>query len=316
MRSTSMITTTAEARASRGLLLALLALAMAFGCEAQTQVASGFDDPPPAATVGGEGGDVAAMVAAGEAGWANRDEESGLRAAIEGFAGAVASDPNQPDAWVMLARSHYLLADCHLAFDETKTEEKLSEYEAGKVAAERSLRFAFPEFAQRIAAGSPWQEALGANLLDASAVPALYWRASAMGKWASAEFATLLSYKDEIKAIMQTCLDLDGDYFYSGPSRYFGVFYGRAPAFAGGDLDQSRSFFETSLAEAPNYLGTRVLMAQDYAVKAQDRALFEQQLQTVIDADPEAGGAEIAPENRCEQRKAADLLSRADELFE
>ena len=316
MRSTSMITNPREAGASRGLLLALVTLALALGCESQTQVASGFDDPPPAATGGGEGGDVAAMLAAGAAGWDNRDEESGLRAAIEGYQGAVSADPNQPEAWVMLARSHYLLADCHLAFDEAKTEEKLSEYEAGKVAAERSLRYAFPDFAQRIADGSPWQEALGANLLDASAVPALYWRASAMGKWASAEFATLLSYKDEIKAIMQTCLDLDGDYFYSGPSRYFGVFYGRAPGFAGGDLEQSRSFFETSLAAAPNYFGTRVLMAQDYAVKAQDRELFTQQLQTVIDGDPESGGPEIAPENRCEQRKAQVLLSQADELFE
>jgi len=56
-------------------------------------------------------------------------------------------------------------------------------------------------------------------------------------------------------------------------------------------------------------------MAQDYAIKAQDRALFDQQLQWVLSHDPESM-PELAPENRCEQRKARELLENADEHFE
>ncbi|MEM1417634.1 MAG: TRAP transporter TatT component family protein [Myxococcota bacterium] len=300
-------------RARRVFVGCFLVVGLACGAPARQ---AAWEATPAAEGVatGGEGGDVAASLTLGQEGWANRDEEAGLRQAIAGFQAAVDADPAQPEAWVMLARSHYLLADCHLSFDEMRTEEKQSEFEAGTQAAEFALVHGYPAFAERMRAGARIEETL--DTLDAAAVPALYWRASSLGKWASADFATLLSYKDEIKAIMQTCLDLDSDYFHSGPSRYFGVFYGRAPGFAGGDLEQSKTFFDTSLSEAPNYFGTRVLMAQDYAVKAQDRALFEEQLNIVIQGDPEAGGLEIAPENRCEQRKAQVLLDKADELFE
>jgi len=56
-------------------------------------------------------------------------------------------------------------------------------------------------------------------------------------------------------------------------------------------------------------------MAENLAVKLQDREMFQTQLQLVIDGDPDAlEGA--APENRIEQRKARDLLARIDEFFE
>ena len=70
-------------------------------------------------------------------------------------------------------------------------------------------------------------------------------------------FATILSYKDEIRAIMARCLELDAAYFHSGPHRYFGAFYARVPAFAGGDLERSREHFDTALSVDPNYFDQR-----------------------------------------------------------
>jgi hypothetical protein len=58
-----------------------------------------------------------------------------------------------------------------------------------------------------------------------------------------------------------------------------------------------------------------VLFAVEYAVKAQDRALFERELRFVIDGDPNML-PEVRAENLAEQRKAQQALERADSLFE
>lgn len=191
----------------------------------------------------------------------------------------------------------------------------MSSFQAGTQAAERGLMSLSPEFKERMQAGSRVDQAL--EVLGADAVPALYWRASNLGKWASADsFATLLSYKDEIRAVMAHCLENDRDYFHWGPDRYFGVFFGRAPSFAGGDLERSKTHFEASLSREPNYFGTHVLMAQDYAVKAQDRAVFDEHINYVLNGDPMSAGPELGPENRCEVRKARLLQEQAPTLFE
>ena len=64
----------------------------------------------------------------------------------------------------------------------------------------------------------------------------------------------------------------------------------------------------------PNYLATRVLMAESYATLVGDRALFEQLLNEVIAANPDADAA-IGAENRLEQQKAKRLLNKADDFF-
>ena len=254
------------------------------------------------------------LVAAGEAAWAQRDELAQVDTAIQQFQAAVEAEPGDHESWVKLSRALYFKSDCHLRFQDGADEQFLASFEQGTQAAEHALVALSADFGERMRAGTRIEEAV--DTLDASAVPALYWRSSNLGKWASAKgFATLLSYKDEIRAIMQRCLDLDPTYNHYGPDRYFGVFYGRAPSFAGGDLEQSREHFETSMEHEPNYFATHVLMAQDYAIKAQDRALFDQQLQWVLSHDPESM-PELAPENRCEQRKARELLENADEHFE
>lgn len=291
----------------------LVMVAMVFGCGGGREGA--WDTVPSEQTVQVSEEERVSLGTQAQEAWAGRDEEASVRRAVELYGQLTASEPNNVAHWVSLSRANYFLADCHLSFDEAKKPEMMSTYEEGTRAAERALVVNSSDFGERMRAGTRIEEAI--DVLDASAVPALYWRASNLGKWASADgFATLLSYKDEIRAVMGRCLELDREFFYYGPDRYFGVFYGRAPSFAGGDVARSREHFETSLRQHPNYFATRVLMAQDYAVKTQERAVFDEQLNLVINGDPESAGPEVAPENRCEQRKAQALMARADELFE
>jgi len=249
-----------------------------------------------------------------QAAWETRGDEASLRKAIAAWKEIVESAPGDNAAWTSLSRAYYLLADGHVRFQEDPDDKMLAIFEKSVTAAERALSALSPEFAKLMADDKRIEDAVG--MLDKSAVAALYWRSSSLGKWASMKgFLTLLSKKDEIKAVMEHCLQSDPEFFYQGPDRYFGVYFARAPAFAGGDLDKSRAHFDKSLAAQPNYFGTRVLMAQDLAKKLQDRGLFEEQLKLVIEGDPDLlPGAE--PENAIEQRKAKLLLEQADEFFE
>jgi tetratricopeptide (TPR) repeat protein len=252
------------------------------------------------------------LIGQGDAAWEQRDDAEQVRAAITAWEQANEIDPNDHETWTKIAHAYYFLSDGHLRFsDESAMGET---YQRAIQAAERALRILSPEFARRMSAGERVEQAV--SVLEANAVPALYWRAAALGKWAQREgFATVLSYKDEIRAVMTRCMELDRYYFYAGPDRYFGAFFAVAPSYAGGDLERSRQHFEESLRRFPNYFSTHTLYAENYAVKAQNRQLFEEHLRFVLDNDPNSI-PEAGPENRVEQRKARDLLARIDELFE
>ena len=252
------------------------------------------------------------MAAAAQA-WANRGEESQALAAVEAYKAAVAINPNNAEAWAELSHALYFYADCYLRFDESREEEYISTLDEGTKAGERSLVAQSPGFAAQMQRGALIEDAIGE--LDASAVPALYWRSANLGRWASLDsFATLLSYKDEIRAVMEFCLNNDPTYFYQAPDRYFGVFYARSPGFAGGDMNKSKAHFDRSIEAQPNYLGTRVLLAEEWAVKEVNRGVFEEQLSYVLTTDPNSLPA-VAPENACEQKKAKNLMAEADDLF-
>lgn len=300
----------------RHLWVAIVAAVLSVGCGASR--ASVFDQDPaprrsrPLSTQ--EQSETERLGQEAEAAWGERGQEARLQAAIRAWSRMVEINPNDHETWARLARAHYLHADGHIYFEESRQAELMQVHQRGIEAAEHALDAISPEFGTRRRAGTRMEEAI--TVLEANAVPALYWYAANLGRWAAADgFATVLERKDEIRAVMQKCLDLEATYFHRAPDRYFGAFYARAPSFAGGDLNKSREHFERAIREAPNYFGNHRLFAEEYAVKAQDRALFERELNWVIEHQPNAEPSAI-PENTIEQRKARMLLERAGELFE
>jgi hypothetical protein len=245
--------------------------------------------------------------------WDGRTDVSQAEAAVAALKAATELDPGNAEALSNLSHAIYFLADCHYRFDEDKPELHKSTHEEGTKAGERALAAMSPDFAEKMAAGSRVEDAL--DTLDASAVPALYWRATNLGRWASLEsFATLLSYKDEIRAVLEFCLGADPLYWYQAADRYFGVFYARAPGFAGGDMKKSAAHYRIAMEAHPNYWGNQVSMAEEWAIKEDNKALFEELLNEVVAGDPNVIPY-IKPENMCEQRKAKLLLEDIDEYF-
>lgn len=280
----------------------------ASGC-ATTYNAKWEEKPTAAATTADEA--ATAALTEGDALWAQRADKAKLAEALTKWEAAFEKAPTA-DLAAKLSRGHYLLGDGYYSLEDN-TEARDAEYQKGLDWASRALKLAAPDFAKAMAEGKKHAEAI--TMAPKEAVPAMYWYATNLGKWAATKgFATRLRYKDDIKATMDHVKSLDEMYFYAGPWRYFGAFEAVTAGLAGGSLEKSEVNFKKAVELAPTYLGTKVLWAEQLSVKKQDKDTFKKLLDEVLAADPTAL-AEIEAENRIEQAKAKKLLAKIDEKF-
>ena len=144
-------------------------------------------------------------------------------------------------------------------------------------------------------------------------VPGMYW-------WATNKLWYLnnkpaierVNHRELLEIIMHRIISIEPDYFYGGPYRFFGIFYSRIP---GVEITQSKSYFEKATSSHPDYLGNKVQLSEFYHQKAENRNLFHNQLQSIINIDPIIN-PEIMPENIFYQKRAVHLLNQEETLFE
>jgi len=242
--------------------------------------------------------------------WEKRTTPEEIKLAIADWEKAVEADPSDLESLISLTRANYFLADAYTRGDD---KEYLALMDRAVHWGELAMAAASPEFGTMMRDGGKYPEAVA--LVGKPGVPAMYWYASALGKWAKKKgFAVLVGQKDNVKATMDRCLSLHPDFFYAGPWRYFGAFYAIAPGFAGGDLKKSAEHFSKSLEIEPNYVGTKVLWAQELAGKEQDEETFDKLLNEVI-ATPDDIIPELTPETIAEKQKARELLANRDDIF-
>ena len=262
-----------------------------------------------AADAGGEGASLSEQAMAN---WEKRSDRASLEQAISLWEKMLNQNANDAATLTHLSRGYYLLADGFMRA-AGEEEDMLSTFELGISAGERAMMAASTEFSAQVKEGKKVEEAVG--VIPANGQPSIYWYASNLGKFAVAKgFTTTLFYKDRIYAVMQRVLEIDETFFHGAPHRYFGAFYAKAPSFAGGDMQKSKEHFDRAIELGPDYLGTKVLYAEFYAVKSEDRDLFTKLLNEVKGADPKVL-PELVPEQTMEQAKAERLLSEADEIF-
>lgn len=282
------------------------AVLAATGC-ATTYQAKWDENPGTVASAA----DATEAALAGDAAWERRGDKARLIEAIAKWESAWQKAPSAELA-TKLAHGHYLLGDGHYVL-ENNAEGRDAEYQKGLDWATRSLRLSAPEFARAMTAGRKHAEAI--TLAPKESVPAMYWYATSLGKWAASKgFATRLRYKDDIKATMLRVKALDENFFYAAPWRSFGTFEAVTAGLAGGSLQKSEENFKKAVELAPQYLGTKVLWADYLCTRQQDKVTFRKLLDEVIAADPKIDPA-IEPENRLEQAKAKKLLAEIEEKF-
>lgn len=280
-----------------------------FGCGASRQSAYLADPKAPQTKAAGDPQGLTAQEQQADAQWEQRGSTAALKRALQLYKGIVAVRPDHRHALERLARGYYLLAYGHY----TEEQQVLDAYDEGARWGERIMGLR-AEFRQRIAGGDKDYEALAvAKKEDA---PGIYWAYANLGKWSVLKgFTTVLKNKSKLKAFIDKVAQLDPRFYHGAADRGLGAYYAKAPSFAGGDLDKAQQHFKRALALSPAYLGTKVLMAEYYAVKRQDKALFKRLLDEVLGADPQVL-PDVAPIQRIEQRRAKKLLAKIDDLFE
>ncbi len=282
--------------------LALLALLV--GCAKQ---AGTYEVAAVAPTAAPDAG--ATLKTEAESAWANRGDKAQLQLAVQKYEALYALNPADRDVAMHLVRGWYFLGDGH----ETEKDAKLAAWETSIEWGKKCLAIN-ADFTALLAKGDE-TEATAARAFTPSDVPCIYWTSTALGKWAKASgIGTTLKHLPTVKAYMTRVAELEPTFYYSGPDRYWGAYYAAIPSFAGQDLTKSKEYFDKAIATYPNFLGHHVLLAEQWAVKKQDKATFEKELNWVL-AQPVDAIPEVKPEMEAEQRKAKELLTQSGDLF-
>ena len=245
---------------------------------------------------------------------------------LEGLAAVL---PDNADLLLLLARGFGSYAfgfleegasEARAAGDEAKSEhltdravglyERAGQYGLKLLGQQRGFDGAFKK------GGSALHEKLQ-ELTDKKQVEPLFWTANA---WFGAinlaqDKVENLAMLPKVLQLLQRAAQLDEGYFYGAPHLILGGYQASLPKVLGGKPEKAREHFEKAIAlsEGKALLG-KVLLAQLYATKVGNKALFQKVLQEVVDASVDVLPAARLP-NLIAKRKAARLLKRMAELF-
>lgn len=272
---------------------------------------STWDTKPTGGTPAAESPD--ALIAAGDAAFANRGDKAQLEAAITAWEKASTMKPEDWKTIAKLSRAYFFMADSHLRKAGEGSDAQLKTYEKGTAAGERAMAASSPKFKEVVTGGGTVEDAV--KHVPAEGIECVYWYASNLGRWSHYKgLGAKLGNKDKIKAAMTRAMEIDEKFYHAAPHRYFGAFYAIAPSFAGGDMDKSEKEFKKAIEMAPSFVGTKVLYAAEYAKKKKDRALFDKLIAEVL-ATPDDVIPDLIPETKNDKDKAAQYKADADKLF-
>ncbi|MDO8461620.1 MAG: TRAP transporter TatT component family protein [Deltaproteobacteria bacterium] len=118
-----------------------------------------------------------------------------------------------------------------------------------------------------------------------------------------------------VQAMMARVFKLQETYFYASPHLFYGVYYASRPPMLGGSPQKAKDHFEDAVKFTQGkFLMAEALEAQFYAVQVQDKALFYELLQRVLDTP-----GDLLPQqrlaNELAKRRARILLDRIDNYF-
>jgi len=233
--------------------------------------------------------------------WEKRGEPASLKQAIEIYQKAYELEPSYALA-ERLAYANYFLAD---AFEqgEAKAAGYYKGYEWGLKALNYDANF------KKLTGQEGKNMGEAVTGLGKEYAGGIFWTATAIGKWAKMKgILKTVKYSKQARKMVEHLYQIDKTYYYGGAPRWLATYYAVAPGMFGGDMKKSKQCYDEALALAPDYFATSVLMAESYASKIKDQALYNKLLDEVL-AKPASIISEIEPEQITEQEKAKKLRS-------
>lgn len=111
-----------------------------------------------------------------------------------------------------------------------------------------------------------------------------------------------------VRKLNEKTAEIDPDYFYRGPDRFFCAFFTKLPGLLGGSTSKAIEYGKRAVAAYPNYAGNRFFLAEAY-LKNGNNDLARKELEAAaVLSDTEFPGA--VPEQRIEKKRAEALLKR------
>lgn len=221
--------------------------------------------------------------------------------------------PEDRDLRIQAAQGFYGYA---YSFVEDESRERAAAlYQRGVQQGLAALRLAGLPIDPTTASLANLQQAL--TRLDKDAVPALFWAASNWAKWIDLNRTdpARIAELGKVEALMRRALALDETYYFGGPHIFFGVWYGGRPPLLGGDFTRAeRHFAQARKISQGKVLAVEVLYAQYLAVQKNERSVFHEKLEAVLNT-PLDIYPYLALANAVAQDKARRLLKREEELF-
>ena len=251
------------------------------------------------------------LIKEGELYWEKRVNPKSAKMATLYFEKAFELNPQNFELTVSLSRAYYFQG-YYIEIDPAKRDTLYLKGASAALTGFQNTTF-FQSFDDTASIDNLKLQITAIRKAPVETIPALYWWAANFGRYLTTKpVLKRIESREIIETAMHRIATLDEDYYYGGPTRFFGTFYSRLP---GVPLDRAKSNFDQSLSDSPDYLGTRVLRARYYHTKLGNQDLFEEDLNYVINADPSIL-PDAMPENLFEQEKAKELLKHTSILFE
>ena len=242
--------------------------------------------------------------------WDQRGDKEKLSETLRLYEQALTTDPTNKHILGRLIRGWYFMGDAHEGEKSAKMASWDKAISFGNVCLEQNEQYK-ATLLQTNDKGEAVQ-----SISDVSDVPCIYWYASSLGKWAKLNgILQSLKHKPTFVGFMKQVEKLQPDYFYGAPYRYWGAYYSVLPSFAGRDLNMSKENFDKSISIAPEYLGTYLLLADNWARNSQNVEEFDQAVQYVMASDINALPQDLLPENQAELKKAELLWKDRSGIF-
>ncbi|MEN8206529.1 MAG: TRAP transporter TatT component family protein [Pseudomonadota bacterium] len=148
-------------------------------------------------------------------------------------------------------------------------------------------------------------------------VPALFWTASCLGKWADMNRDNIAGVAglSNVAILMQRVIELDDSYYYGAAHLFFGVYYGGLSPMFGGDYALAEQHFQRAAEiNHDNLLLVDLLHAEFLDRQQLNQAAFHQRLVGILEA-PDDLYPQMALINAISKHKAALLLEHEGDWF-
>jgi len=145
----------------------------------------------------------------------------------------------------------------------------------------------------------------------------LFWCTLNFASWADLNKSDLkaLNNQEKVKIAGETLKSHDPHYYYGGPDLLIALYHLSKPASLGGEPEKGREHFDRSLQIGERkFLPTLYFYAKSYAVAVQNKELFKNLLNEIIDFNVDSF-PEQRLANLITQAKAQSLLKNREDLF-